>query len=81
MYYKLFDTQTGSDLATGFNSESFKELAEDYCSYKSIDAEDEKEWQDHFNSLTEEEQKNYIESDEFVIEKSEEKFDDEWIYN
>lgn len=77
MYYRLFDQQTGCYLATGYNAEGFKDLAEQYASYKSIDAEDEEEFRQHFASLTEEDQRNYISSDEFEIEESEKQFEED----
>lgn len=74
MYYKLYDTQTQRDMATGYNTTSFKELCDEYISYKSIDFEEE-ETEKHFNTLLESDKGikeiiTYIRDDEFLIESS-----------
>ena len=57
--------------------ESLRELLSDYADYKSIDSDDEEEFREHFKNLSLKEQRYYAESDEFTIENSIHKFEEE----
>ena len=72
MYYRLFDTQTGRYMATGYNTTSERELIEAYKSYKWVDWDDE-DW-DYINDLSVEDMKLHMSLDGFEIEKSEKQF-------
>jgi len=72
MYYKLYDKQTGRDMATGFNATSKKQLSQEYADYKSIDEEDEDK--NFFDSASTEQILDRIRRDEFDIETSNRKF-------
>lgn len=69
-YYRLLCLQGTGYMATGYNSTSHEELAEDYASYKSNDWEEDGEggmlpiWK----KMTLEEKIDQIRSDEFEIE-------------
>lgn len=76
MYYRLYDEQTGRYMGTGYNTESKKELIEDYISYKSIDWD--KDTMDYYKSLSEQAMIAIIEDDEFTIEESKTKFTEEY---
>jgi hypothetical protein len=75
MYYRLYDTQTGCYLATGYNDKSKKDLKESYLSYKSVDWDSE-ETEAHYKNLTTREIFTQIAEDDFVIEESKIKFDE-----
>jgi len=72
-YYRLFCLQNNLPLATGCNTTSLKELISEYISYKSIDTNEK-----HLKSLSKKEMINYIKSDEFEIERSPVKFEEEY---
>jgi len=75
MFYRLFDKQTGRYMATGYNSTSLNELIESYSDYFG-----ESDWDDEdleiFNNLSKSDKLKQIESNEFVIEKSKRKFEE-----
>jgi hypothetical protein len=78
MYYRLYDNQTGRIMATGNNAKSKKDLAEQYVSYKSIDANIDG-LEDDFITLSKmpvNEVMEIIKGDDFEIEKSKRKFAD-----
>jgi hypothetical protein len=75
-YYRLYDNQTGCYMATGYNAESFKDLREQYISYKSVDLDEEEE---DLNSLSDKDIEGRIKDDDFVIEISETPFREEEI--
>lgn len=76
MFYRLYDKQTGGYMATGLNTTSHDELAEEYVSYKSLDVDDE---EDGYENLSTEEVIDRIKGDDFEIEESEEPFPDDSI--
>lgn len=84
MYYRLYDTQVGRYMATGYNTTSIKELADEYASYKSIDWNDgieegEETMEVKWARMSEDEKEAFIREDSFDIELSETKWDDsEW---
>lgn len=75
MYYRLYDKQTGRYMATGYNAKSKTELINDYISYKSEGMEDEDI--EELKNDTVDDVISFIEADEFTIEESEEKFDED----
>ncbi len=72
MFYRLYDTQTGCCMATGYNAKSKKELKDSYISYKSNDLDDEDEKM--LKNASAKDVMSLIEADEFVIEKSKKRF-------
>jgi hypothetical protein len=72
MYYRLFDSQTGRYMSTGNNATSINRLIDEYKSYKELG------WTNkdikRFNSFSKKDKVKQIESDEFIIEKSNKKF-------
>ena len=72
MFYRLYDTQTGCYMATGYNDKSKKELKASYISYKSNDLDDEDEKM--LKNASAKDVMSLIEADEFVIEKSKKRF-------
>ena len=74
MFYRLYDKQTGRYMGTGYNTTSEVELTNAYIGYKSIDWE--KETEEYYRSLSIFEQLRLIEDDEFIIEKSNTKFEE-----
>jgi len=79
MYYRLFDTQTGRYMATGYNTESEKHLADAYVEYKCEGLDDEDET--ILRNWSQEMVIKYIEVDDFIIERSEVPFDERWEEN
>jgi hypothetical protein len=73
-YYRLFDKQSGGYMFTGYNSTTKNELIEEFISYKSNDLEDDE--LDKFNYLNKTNKLKFIESCDFIIEKSNKKFED-----
>jgi len=72
VYYRLYDKQTGGYLATGYNSTSLNELIEDYLEYISNGLEDEDI--DKINNMRKKDKLSFIESNNFIIEKNNIKF-------
>lgn len=74
MYYRLFDSQTGRYMSTSNNATSINRLIDEYKSYKELG------WTNkdikRFNSFSKKDKVKQIESDEFIIEKSNKKFDE-----
>lgn len=68
MFYRLYDTQTGCYMATGYNASSKEELKNDFISYKQGDAQDE--------FLEDVDIIDTILSDDFIIEESDIPFDE-----
>lgn len=73
-YYRLYDKQTGDYLCTGYNSTSQNELIESFILYKSNDLEEEE--LNEFNYMSKTNKLKFIETCDFVIEKSNKKFED-----
>lgn len=74
MYYRLYDKQTGRYMFTGYNSSSKKELIEDFILYKSSELEEQELLM--LKSITKKQMFDFIESCDFIIEKSSKKFED-----
>jgi len=77
-YYRLYDNQCSRYMASGYNAESKKELFEDYADYKGNDwdNDDEDNMRAYWDSLSDEQKMNFIRDDEFDIEESQTKFED-----
>lgn len=78
-YYRLLCLQGTGYMATGYNTTNLKELTDEYASYKSNDwceSEEEEGMLKTFNKMSIEDKVNFIENDEFEIEKSETKFNE-----
>jgi hypothetical protein len=74
-YYRLWDTQCGRYMASGYNAKGKEELCEDYASYKSNDWDnDEGEMWGAWKTMSLDEKMNFIEDDEFNIESGYFKF-------
>jgi hypothetical protein len=74
VYYRLYDKQTGGYLSTGYNSTSLNELIEDYLEYISNGLEDEDI--DKINNMRKKDKLSFIESNDFIIEKNNIKFNE-----
>ena len=74
-YYRLYDTQTGRYMATGYNATSEEDLIDQFKSYASVDFEPEDE--EYFEKATTNEILSAIESYGFDIEKSETPFSED----
>lgn len=77
MYYAIFDTQTGCYLATGYNAESKKEVADAYVSYASTEFDTGEEVREMIDGMGIE---DVLNSSELILEEQEEPFKDleEW---
>ncbi len=77
-YYRLWDTQCGRYMASGYNARGKEALCEEYASYKSNDwdNDDEGEMWEAWEAMSLEEKMIFIEDDEFNIESSFIKFED-----
>jgi len=75
MYYRLYDNQTNRFMATGYNSESEQELADEYLEYIAPDIEEDEE--DEIKNLSVDEVMDLIRGNEFYIESSEFSFDED----
>ena len=71
-YYRLWDTQCGRYMASGYNARGKEALCEEYASYKSDDWNNEA-WE----AMSLDEKMNFIEDDEFNIESSFIKFEED----
>lgn len=79
-YYRLYDTQTGRYMATGYNTTSPAELCDHYQSYKSNDwdnNDEEDNMHKIWEALSEKEKFSFIRQDEFDIEESDKPFEEE----
>ena len=81
MYYRLYDNQVGRYMATGYNTKSLQELAEEYAEYKSNDwdgdyDEGEETQTQVWSRMTLENKIDFIKDDEFEIEESITPFDE-----
>ena len=75
MYYRIFDEQTNRYLATGYN-ESLVDMLDSYCSYVYNDGSTEEDWKRHWNNMSTQQQLDYIQTNDFVVEMSEIPFED-----
>ena len=75
-YYRLWDTQCGRYMATGYNARGKEALCEEYASYKSNDWDDSDGMWEAWEAMTIDEKMNFIEDDEFNIESSYLKFEE-----
>lgn len=74
-YYRLYDTQTGRYMATGYNATSEEDLINQFKSYASADSEPEDE--EYFEKATTKQMLSVIKSYGFDIEKSETPFSED----
>jgi len=76
MYYRVECLQNGNYMGWGYNSKSLEELCSDYLNYKSADW-DEEETEEYYRSLPIWQIMIMIEEDEFKIEESKTRFNEE----
>ena len=69
-YYRLWDTQCGRYMASGYNARGKEALCEEYASYKSNDWDNDEDWK----TMSLDEKMIFIEDDEFNIESGYFKF-------
>lgn len=74
IYYRLFDTQTGRYMGTGYNTKSKIKLINEYLEYKKVDLDNEDF--EFINKMNINQLINMILIDGFIIEKSSHKFED-----
>ena len=86
-YYRLLCLQGTGYMATGYNTNTYEELAEAYGSYKSNDwdyddkdNEDEEGMMTIWNKMTLKEKIDFIRNDEFEIEQSTLPFNEDDIH-
>jgi len=76
MYYRVKCLQNGNYMGWGYNSESLQQLCSEYLNYKSIDWGKE-EAEDYYRDLPIGQVVALIKEDEFKIEESKIKFNEE----
>ena len=77
MYYRIFDTQTGSHMATGLNCQTKEEVKEELWDYYSPDREEIFLTED-INEVTLE---LLLEVGEMILEEDNVPFDDDFLYD
>lgn len=76
MYYRVKCLQNGNYMGWGYNSKTLQQLCSEYLDYKSIDW-DEEETENYYRNLPIWQVVSLIEEDEFKIEESKTKFNEE----
>jgi hypothetical protein len=71
MYYRIYDKQTGCYMATAYNSKTFKEMKDDFISYKSVDSS-----VTPLKKMNRKDFVNYMESEDFILEQELTKFEE-----
>ena len=71
MWYRIFDSQIGQYMATGYNSKTFKEMKESFISYKSVDTPT-----THLKRLNRKDFVDYMKVNDFILEQELTKFED-----